>query len=181
MSGAVRCPHLTASTVKDDMGKRNRSQVTEASLFFVTTSLRDWKPLFSDPETAEKVEKFLFELFPSYADALFGYVIMPSHLHLMVGCCNGGGQLSEFMRTLKSLTSRRFFPQSGSVWMDRFDDLRIITEKQFLIKLTYIHNNPVRKGLVESPLHWPWSSARFWILGEKKGVLTNNYDFLLKD
>jgi len=26
----------------------------------------------------------------------------------------------------------------------------------------YIHANPVRRGLVEKPTEWPWSSARFW-------------------
>jgi len=107
-----------------------------------------------------------------------GYVLMPSHVHFLVGCRGGGNQLSKFMKTFKSLSARKFFPGVGSIWIERFDDLRITTEKQLWIKLNYIHENPVRKGLVSKAIDWPWSSARFWILNEQKGVLTKEWDWL---
>ncbi|GAG42538.1 unnamed protein product, partial [marine sediment metagenome] len=30
-------------------------------------------------------------------------------------------------------------------------------------KIHYVHANPVRRGLVERPDHWPWSSCRAWM------------------
>ncbi len=32
-------------------------------------------------------------------------------------------------------------------------------------KIGYIHQNPVRRGLIEKPGDWPWSSWRAWHLG----------------
>jgi len=48
-------------------------------------------------------------------------------------------------------------PQSP-FWQDRYFDFNIITRPKFLEKLKYIHRNPVRSKLVESPEDWPHSS-----------------------
>ena len=47
------------------------------------------------------------------------------------------------------------------VWQRRFYDLNVWSEKKRLEKLTYMHNNPVKRGLVSQPRDWPWSSWRF--------------------
>ncbi len=40
--------------------------------------------------------------------------------------------------------------------------MNLWTPKKTLEKLGYIHNNPVRRGLVSEPGEWPWSSWRFY-------------------
>ena len=37
-------------------------------------------------------------------------------------------------------------------------------EKKRREKLNYMHNNPVKRGLVKQPGDWPWSSWRFYFL-----------------
>ena len=39
----------------------------------------------------------------------------------------------------------------------------------FVIMVEYMHNNPVRAGLVGAACEWPWSSARFWLAGQAGG------------
>lgn len=158
------------------MGRRRRSLITTPSLFFVTSTLRNREPPFSNPDLLAKVERQLMALFPTYAGALLGYVLMPSHVHLLIGC-SSGAQLSRFKQTFKSLTARELFPGQGSVWVPRFDDLVIASEKQFWVKLNYIHENPVRKKLVPLATDWHWSSARFWMLNEPNGALTREWDW----
>ena len=46
-------------------------------------------------------------------------------------------------------------------------------------KLRYMHRNPVKSGLVESPEQWPWSSFRFYLYGEPGPVKLNDTDILL--
>jgi len=41
-------------------------------------------------------------------------------------------------------------------------DRNIVTQKALLSSIRYIHANPVRRGLVQNPLDWEWSSARWW-------------------
>ena len=38
-------------------------------------------------------------------------------------------------------------------------------------KLSYIHNNPVKKGLAETPEQWKYGSAPWYILKKSVGVL----------
>jgi REP element-mobilizing transposase RayT len=45
--------------------------------------------------------------------------------------------------------------------------LNIWSEKKRLEKLNYMHNNPVKRGLVAQPGDWPWSSWRFYYLGDR--------------
>jgi putative transposase len=42
----------------------------------------------------------------------------------------------------------------------------VFTEKKHMEKLDYMHNNPVKKGLGNSPDQWPWSSFRFYYLND---------------
>jgi putative transposase len=57
------------------------------------------------------------------------------------------------------------------VWQRGGYDLNIWSEKKRLEKLNYMHNNPVKRGLVAQPGDWPWSSWRFYYL-EDRSVLT---------
>lgn len=50
------------------------------------------------------------------------------------------------------------------VWMDRFWPINIYSEKYFNQKLDYIHNNPLRAGLVKNPDDYPWSSYQNYYL-----------------
>ncbi len=56
--------------------------------------------------------------------------------------------------------------QKFKVWMDRFDDVVIRSTKILMIKLNYIHYNPVNKGLVNRPEDYKHSSAGFYFRNE---------------
>jgi hypothetical protein len=60
------------------------------------------------------------------------------------------------------------FPkQKRKFWMKRFDDEVIRNEKMFWVKLHYIHDNPVKAGIVLQPEQYKYSSARNYILGDQ--------------
>jgi putative transposase len=46
------------------------------------------------------------------------------------------------------------------LWMDRFDDYLISSERQLEIRINYIHNNPLKASLVKEITDWKYSSAR---------------------
>ena len=52
------------------------------------------------------------------------------------------------------------------VWQDGYHPIVLETEKFFCQKLDYMHKNPVRKGYVEWPEHWLYSSARNYVIGD---------------
>jgi hypothetical protein len=48
-----------------------------------------------------------------------------------------------------------------------------LTTKKRVEKLRYMHRNPLKRGLVDSPEQWLWSSYRFYLLGETGAVRVN--------
>jgi REP element-mobilizing transposase RayT len=155
---------------------------------FLTTTVIDWTPVFSLETAASAVCAQLNETSKQMDVAIIGYVVMPSHLHLVSGL-KDVKRLSYFMKTFKSLSSRKLlglqlgnyknrFVRNGKYrfWMRRFDDLIIYSEKQLRTKLEYIHNNPVRAGLTDNALDWKYSSAADWLSG-KKGLIDIVKDF----
>ena len=47
-------------------------------------------------------------------------------------------------------------------WQLRFHDFNVWSHKKRVEKLQYMHLNPVKRGLVAHPRHWPWSSFSFY-------------------
>jgi len=161
---------------------RKRLKIEGASLAFVTTTATDWAQVFNLPSAAIVTLQELGTTLAQFQASLSGYVLMPSHIHMLVGLPEIF-RLSEFVQTFKSISSRRLkeidlqeflsaFERDGKfrLWKPRFDDLIITSEKQFRIKLEYIHNNPVKAGLVARPSDWPYSSACDW-LEDRSGLL----------
>src|ERR1039458_9627313 len=69
----------------------------------------------------------------------------------------------------KTLTRSRLPPTVHDhsryrLWQRRFYPFNVFSEDKIQEKLTYMHNNPVKRGLVSSPGDWPWSSWRFYYL-----------------
>ncbi len=111
-----------------------------------------------------------------------GFVIMPDHVHSLIWF-HGTGQLSSFIRDWKRSSSRsiklhlleqseviRTFPDEDPIWQKRFYSFEIESEEKMEEKLTYMHMNPVKKGLVERIVDWRWNSARYYELGKSVGV-----------
>jgi putative transposase len=64
------------------------------------------------------------------------------------------------------------------VWQRRFYDFNVWTEHKRIEKLRYMHRNPVKRGLVEEPDQWVWSSFRSYAYGEVGPVRINQCDVL---
>lgn len=104
-----------------------------------------------------------------------GFVVMPNHVHALVWF-DEIGLLSTFMDTWKHESSarikqlyRRRHPdywekvgEQDSVWQARYHSFNVYSEGKLQQKLDYVHLNPVRAGLVDHPVDWRWSSARWY-------------------
>jgi putative transposase len=120
-----------------------------------------------------------------YTFVVFGFVVMPEHVHLLPGQPKRK-DLSMVMQVLKQRVSRRIRrrvrkQRSGAqgelwgppttnlphFWQGRSYDFNMFTQRKFKEKLRYIHRNPVKRGLVELPEQWRWSSYRSYAYGEE--------------
>jgi putative transposase len=75
---------------------------------------------------------------------------------------------SDIVRAWKGWTSRLLqaaLNRSGRIWKDRYSDNIIRTTKELWSVIEYIHNNPVKAGLVAKATDYRWSSAREYAEG----------------
>ena len=133
-----------------------------------------------------------------YRFRVYGYVVMPEHVHLLVSEPERE-TLATAIQALKISVARRamFYrreptsAKSGQMWgtigtvgkftfwQKRYYDHNVRNYESFVEKLRYMHRNPVTRGLVASPEQWPWSSFRWYWCGGKGPVKINDADILV--
>ena len=99
----------------------------------------------------------------TYPVRIFGFCLMPNHFHLVVQPATDKA-LSPFMQWWMTSHVRRYhrhYRSHGHVWQGRFKSFPIQQDGHLLSVLRYVLRNPVRAGLVEHAMDWPWSSLRF--------------------
>ena len=100
----------------------------------------------------------------SYRLSVYGYVIMPEHVHLLLSEPERE-TLAEALKSLKQGVARRLIGEAEAFWQKRYYDFNVYTSGKFVEKLRYIHRNPVRRGLCERPEDWEWSSFIHYATG----------------
>ena len=93
----------------------------------------------------------------SFGLCVYGYVVMPEHVHLLLSEPERQ-TLAEALKSLKQGVSRRLIGEAEHFWQKRYFDFNIRNEAQFVEKLRYIHRNPVKRGFCDRPEDWEWSS-----------------------
>ncbi len=113
-----------------------------------------------DPRIAQSVEDNLLH-FDGIRYHLLAWVVMPNHVHVMIEVLSGSS-LSQIVQSWKSYTSKEancLLGRSGRFWQPEYFDRAIRDVRHFNAAMTYIHENPVKAGLVQRPEDWPYSSA----------------------
>lgn len=161
-------------------------------LFFMTLTIVDWIDLFSRKLYRDILIKNMEYCRIHKGLSVGAYVIMTNHMHVIwQSKC---GRLSDTLRDYKSFCTKELIeaiehnPESRKDWLLRAFKFhargtnqnkdykiwvsgnhpeQIFTEDFMRTKLDYIHNNPVRAGLVEKPEDYLSSSASNYILGKE--------------
>jgi putative transposase len=141
-----------------------RYQSGGAYHFITFSCYRRYHYLNSDPARII-IEDELEKLRQRHQFYLFGYVLMPNHVHLLLSEPRLH-PLSTTLNVLKAETSKHLKGDRKQFWQTRYYDFNVLTHRKHVEKLKYMHCNPVDRGYVEKPEDWPWSSYRHYLTGE---------------
>jgi putative transposase len=157
-------------------------------LHFITCSCYRRLPFLGTARRRDYFLSILEQTRQRYGFVVMGYVVMPEHFHLLIAEPEIGTP-STVMQVLKQRTAQALLPKRRrrdprqrelfaderrrALWQARFYDFNVWTTKKRVEKLRYMHRNPVKRGLVELPEQWRWSSYRFYLLGESGPVRIN--------
>ena len=153
-------------------------------LHLLTFSCYRRRPLLGSARARNTFAKILGELRERYGFALAGYVVMPEHVHLLIGEPKIGTP-STVMQVLKQHVSRELRRRKRETlkgqlmlpflqaerplphfWQRRFYDFNVWSWGKRKEKLEYMHRNPVTRKLMTHPRQWPWSSWTSYERGE---------------
>jgi putative transposase len=147
--------------------------------YFITNTVVAWLPVFSHPIFAKIVLDSWRFLQRERDVRIFGYVIMENHVHWIAAA----RELSERVGQFKSFTARRIIDemerlgfgtlleelryfklrhkidQTYQLWQEGSHPQQIQNDEMMLQKLEYMHHNPLRRGYVDEPVYWRYSSA----------------------
>jgi REP-associated tyrosine transposase len=124
---------------------------------FVTFSCYRREAKFKTPEIYDLFLTCLEQMRRRFEMCVYGYVVMPEHVHLLVGEPESE-VLADAIHYLKLSLSKRL--KAGTFWQKRYYDRNVRDEREFKVKLRYLHRNPVKRGLVKEAAEWKWSSFR---------------------
>ena len=153
--------------------------------YFLTCTVIHWIDLFTRQVYRDIVVDSLNFCIKEKHVNIYSWVIMSNHMHLIANV-DPPGRMSDFLRDMKKFSSKKCALHIASTtesrrdWLlDKFafearrtgraDKYKIWTDSNHAIDLThlpimqkinYIHENPVKAGLVEYPEHYLYSSAR---------------------
>ncbi|MEI6561795.1 MAG: transposase [Verrucomicrobiota bacterium] len=152
---------------------------------FVTSTVVEWLPVFTSSACCDILIRS-FEHCREHKDLrIHGWVILDNHFHAILS----GPELANTIRDLKRFTSRALLEQiraegrewllnqlayyraahklasEHQVWQEGVHPQAIQGDEMMLQKLEYLHNNPVKRGMVAAPEDWRYSSAHEWSKG----------------
>lgn len=155
-------------------------------LYFVTYTVVDWIDVFTRNEYKDILLDSWRYCQKHKGLQIYAWCVMTNHVHMIIS--SNKAELWSIMRDMKSFTSNTLKKtidnnpnESRKKWMmqsfreagvknNNNDDFQlwqqhnhpIILDSNFLMdqKLEYIHNNPVKAGIVDEPEHYIYSSAR---------------------
>ena len=147
---------------------------------FVTCTILHWIPIFTKKETTQIVLDSLNYLKESDNMKLYAYVILENHLHMIMSSDDISKTIQKFKRytakhiiqllkthnVITILEQLEFYKKAHKhnnnyqLWQEGFQPKLIQSDKMFTDRVNYIHYNPVKRGYVDEPTHWRYSSAR---------------------
>ena len=121
----------------------------------------------------EKYLQLLKHFKKKYSFKIFGYCLMPNHIHLILEP-KKPDDLARFMQSLTQTYTAWFnnkYKKVGHLWQGRFKSMVIQKDNYFIECVYYVEVNPVRAGLVSSPTDYSWSSYKDRVFGNKSGLI----------
>lgn len=157
--------------IEGRMARRPRLEF-EGAFYHVLTRGNRKQEIFRDKLDYSKYLRILTDYKDRYPFLLYGYVLMPNHVHLLIE--TGAIPLSKILQGINQRYTMYFnwrYETVGHLFQGRYKAILCDKMEYLLNLIKYIHNNPVRAGLVEEEGEYPWSSHRALLKPKEKAIV----------
>ena len=147
----------------------------EGALYHVTSRGNERKRIFFAKSDYQKFKSYLEEAEKKFGYHLHSYVLMSNHYHLLIETPQAN--LSKLMHYLNgSYTNyiNRRKSRSGHLFQGRYKAI-LVDRDNYLLELSrYIHLNPVKAGIADTPRDYPYSSYKSFISKKGEDILSRD-------
>lgn len=134
--------------------------------YFVTLCCSKKSLYFTDKSVVGQVLKQLGEYSTTHGFEIHAYCFMPDHLHILIEG-KENFSLKEFMRAFKQKSEYHLRKKvDGFLWQRSYYDHVLRKEEAIEEVARYILENPVRKGLVDNFLDYPFLGSMVFDIKE---------------
>lgn len=142
----------------------------------VIQSGHDHQSIFRDAADHAAFLDWLKEGAKRFKVALHAYVLMPDHVHLLATPVDAEGlaRMMQWVGRYYVPYYNQKYQRSGTLWQGRYKATVLDAERYLLLCSRYVELNPVRKGLVSSPVDYPWSSYMHHIGAKSDPLITDH-------
>lgn len=139
--------------------------MTGPGIYIVTAATYHKEPLFRGEERLSLLEDLLLEQLEAFGWQVQAWAVFPNHYHFVGFSPPEGVNLKRLTQKIHGISAtalnRLDNRADRKVWY-RYWDTQITFERSYLARLAYVHNNPVKHGLVANAEDWPWCSAAWF-------------------
>jgi putative transposase len=126
--------------------------------YFITSEVSERRMLFKNEPWARLFLEVLYH-YRGRAYLLHDFVVMPEHFHATITPATSLEKAVQFIKGNFSFRAKRELQYGFEIWQRGFSDHRIRDLRDYEIHKRYIHQNPVKRGLVLEAGAYPYSSA----------------------
>ena len=149
------------------------------AFYHVTSRGNERKAVFKSKRDREKFLDYLESASQRYDALIHAYCLMDNHYHLLLE--TPSGNLPQIMRHINGAYTTYFNvkrDRAGHLFQGRYKAILVDIDEYAKALSRYIHLNPVRAKVVETPEEYEWSSYKFYI-GKQKDAKWLYRDFIL--
>ena len=136
------------------------------AMYMVTGAIVHKQHLLSEDRRKEFFLKTLFEKATLFGWDMEAWALLNNHYHFIGQAPETAISLGKFLQQVHSITAiqiNRWDNAPGrQVWQNYWDSC-ITYEKSYLARMHYVHKNPVKHGLIDNALNYPYCSYKWFI------------------
>ena len=144
------------------------------AMYMITGSILHKQLLLAENKRKESFLKTLFEKVNLFGWSLEAWAVLTNHYHFIAQAPEDSTNLAKMIQQVHSITAIQLNRRDGTpgrqVWQNYWDTC-ITYEKSYLVRLRYVHENPVKHGLVDNAFDYPFCSYK-WFIEQGDEILT---------
>ncbi len=146
---------------------RRARELSNSKIYHIMLRGNEKKDIFLEDQDRERFLNIIRAKNEEKKWLLYAYCLMDNHVHLLIN--EGAEAISRIMKRINTSYAYYFntkYKRVGHLLQDRYRSENIESDRYLLAAVRYVHNNPIKAGIVNDASQYRWSSFNLY-LGRK--------------